>query len=279
MSAMGQKRTSRPSFDHLVGGSEQRRRHREAERFCSLEVEHELDLGGPHDRQVGGLLALENPPGIDADLPIGIGYAAPVAAQAAGHDGFAHGIHRRQPMTSRKRDQSFPFGVEKCAGTNKQGTCPALGERCKGWFDVGVAADIENDELSPNSLCRRLYVLSLCLGFSCVRVDEYGDCCGLGRKLEQQFESLCPYFAGEKVHACDVAARPVEAGDEAPLNRIASAREDDWYCFGCGLGRECRNVVADDYRHPSVKQISDESWQSIRLIFCRAEFNRDVLTI
>jgi hypothetical protein len=39
-------------------------------RLRGLEVEHELKFGGLHDRQVGGLLALENPSGIDASLAI-----------------------------------------------------------------------------------------------------------------------------------------------------------------------------------------------------------------
>ena len=42
------------SFDHLVGAGEQRRRHSEAERFRSLEVDHELILGRLLHGQVGG---------------------------------------------------------------------------------------------------------------------------------------------------------------------------------------------------------------------------------
>ena len=49
-----------PSFDHLVGAGEERRRHREAARFGSLEVEHQLVLGRRLHRQVGGLLALKD---------------------------------------------------------------------------------------------------------------------------------------------------------------------------------------------------------------------------
>jgi hypothetical protein len=53
-------------FDHLVGAGEQRQRHGEAERPGGLEVDDQLDLGGLLNRQVGGLLALENPAGIEA---------------------------------------------------------------------------------------------------------------------------------------------------------------------------------------------------------------------
>jgi hypothetical protein len=37
---------------HLVSEREQRRRDFEAERFCGFEIDHELEFGRLHDRQV-----------------------------------------------------------------------------------------------------------------------------------------------------------------------------------------------------------------------------------
>ena len=49
-------------FDHLIGAGEQRRWDFEAERLRGLEVDHQLDLGGLLNWQVGGLgAALEYP--------------------------------------------------------------------------------------------------------------------------------------------------------------------------------------------------------------------------
>ena len=47
-------------LDNLVGASEQRRRHIQAERPRSLEIDHQLVLGRCLCRQVGRLLALED---------------------------------------------------------------------------------------------------------------------------------------------------------------------------------------------------------------------------
>jgi len=45
-------------FDHLVGDSEQRWWHREAECFGGLEVDHKLELGRLLDWKIGQLFAL-----------------------------------------------------------------------------------------------------------------------------------------------------------------------------------------------------------------------------
>src|ERR1700737_3185148 len=82
------------SLDHLVGAAEQRYWKGEPERLSGLEVDHELDFRGLLDRQLGGLLALENPAGIDADLAKGIGRAGPIAHHPAGHGVLAKWVAR-----------------------------------------------------------------------------------------------------------------------------------------------------------------------------------------
>jgi hypothetical protein len=59
----GTKLTKSPRrlFDHLVGAAEQRKRDGEAERLGRREVDEKLNFRGLLDRQVGRLLALENP--------------------------------------------------------------------------------------------------------------------------------------------------------------------------------------------------------------------------
>src|SRR5262245_48765270 len=72
MSAMGQKRTSRSLFDHLVGAILHRLRDGNAERLRGLEVEEQLDFACLLHRQVGGFLALENTTNVPASEAVGI---------------------------------------------------------------------------------------------------------------------------------------------------------------------------------------------------------------
>src|SRR5215469_12578455 len=53
------------SFDHLVGDSEQHRRHVEANYPGRLQVDDEFELGRLHDGQVSRLGALEDLSGVD----------------------------------------------------------------------------------------------------------------------------------------------------------------------------------------------------------------------
>src|SRR5262245_66583998 len=91
------------SLDHLVSDSEQSWREANAECLRGVQVDHELELGRLHHRQVAGLFALENAAGIDTSQAICISDARSVAHQTADFREVAQKIDRRPPMVSRQR--------------------------------------------------------------------------------------------------------------------------------------------------------------------------------
>src|SRR5262249_42098839 len=71
------------SLDHLVGPGEQRRRHIEAQRLRSLEVNDEIELRGPLHRQLAGLFAFEDAARIDAGPALSVEETRTIAHQPA----------------------------------------------------------------------------------------------------------------------------------------------------------------------------------------------------
>src|SRR5215471_17437853 len=77
-------------------------------------------------------------------------------------------------------------------------------------------------------------------------------------------------FSRLKDYPCDVAARMVEAGDEALSHRTATANEHDWNRCGCGHHRaNCQNI-SDDDGWPPTNEVDRQPRQPIRLIVAPA---------
>src|SRR5215471_10528161 len=84
-------------------------------------------------------------------------------------------------------------------------------------------------------------------------------------------------FSRLKDYPCDVAARMVEAGDEALSHRIATANEDDRNRCGCGHHRaSCQNIPDDD-GWPPTNEIGCQHRQPIRLIVAPTIVDGNVL--
>ena len=82
-------------FDHLAGFDEQRRRHRQSERLGGLQIDHEIEFGRLHDRQVGGFFAFEDATDIGSGVLVALGDVGPIADQPSGDRVFAKLIDRR----------------------------------------------------------------------------------------------------------------------------------------------------------------------------------------
>ena len=78
-----QKPTSLGLLDNLVRTGNQRGRHGEAKRLGGLEVNRKLILGRRLDRQVGGLLALEDAIDISSGAPVWIDRIGSIRVQTS----------------------------------------------------------------------------------------------------------------------------------------------------------------------------------------------------
>src|SRR5438477_2416777 len=86
---------SSSSLDHLVGVSEERLRHGEAERLGGLEVNYQLEFGRFLYRQIGGISTLEDSSDVNTGFAKDRREAHSIANQAAGLDALALNIDRR----------------------------------------------------------------------------------------------------------------------------------------------------------------------------------------
>src|SRR5262245_47764049 len=96
----------------------------------------------------------------------------------------------------------------------------------------------------------------------------------------QQPKLLCPKLRRNEGDTGDVAARLVETGDEAELNRVAAGYEDYRDRRSRRLGYNCRgDVMRSDHRHRTTYQIGCEVGQSLDLVLRPAILDHDILAL
>jgi hypothetical protein len=188
-----------------------------------------------------------------------------VASQTTRRDKLAYRVARRQRMPSRQRDDPFPIGKHERAADNEQRTGATRGEGRECGLDVIVRANIDNGEPLADRLRSRFQVVSFRHSVG-TRGHKNGNGRRGGHQLAQQFQSLRAQPSGEKTHACDVPARPVEACDKAVPDRVAPGGEDDRHRRGHGLGRESRKNISDDHGDRSASEIGRQSRQLITVV-------------
>ena len=180
------------------------------------------------DRQVGGLFALEDASGIDADLTISIRNVRSVAHQPAGLNIITLGKNRRNGMACRCDGKLHAPGVEKRVGANEDGIGALTHKTFKGSIDLAKGAGMEDLDLDPKGGSSRLYIFHRGLGGGRVgRIDENSHTCRSRHHFAQQPEPLCSQLGNEKIDTRRVAPRLGEAGDQTkPDGVVANAKDD-----------------------------------------------------
>jgi len=101
------------SLDDLVCSRQQRFRDGEAEGFGGFEVDDQIKFRDLLYRQVGGFLAFQDAPGVDANLAVDIAEAAAIAHQTTGQSKFTICEQRGQRVRGRNRRNLFRAPVEE----------------------------------------------------------------------------------------------------------------------------------------------------------------------
>src|SRR5262249_23740115 len=123
MSALGQKRTLSTLLDHLVGASDQRRRHCKTECLCSAEVDSKVELCRKFNRKIARLLAFQYPSDIDAGTAISVRGTSTITDQSSGGGGAAKRKARRNCVECGKPNQLVAVGAKKCTSSHKSLKC------------------------------------------------------------------------------------------------------------------------------------------------------------
>ena len=115
---------------------EQHWRHVDAERPRRLQVDDELELGRLHDWQVGGLGALENVAGIDADLTKHVHNVGSVAHQSADCDMITIRISRRNFFARRQSGKLRTAAGEEAVASDEESIGSLARKGRKGRIDL-----------------------------------------------------------------------------------------------------------------------------------------------
>src|SRR5215831_3438490 len=163
---------STPSFDHLVGSTEQRRWNFQAECFCRVEVDHELEFRRLQHRQVCRSGTLENPPSIDAKLTIRVSSFVTVTDESARVGEIASLVDRGHSITHRQCHEQTAAATEKWIRCDDKRAITLLHQfpECAGEFSFDTCR--QDVQLTPNHARSFLHVLHLELTVGIFRVYQ-----------------------------------------------------------------------------------------------------------
>jgi hypothetical protein len=88
-------------------------------------------------------------------------------------------------------------------------------------------------------------------------------------------------FRGQKIHASDVAARPIEAGYQTQPNWVVDSREDDRNRRSRVFGRERRRWATrrEEHCHSEIGELSRECRQLVVAAFRPAKSYRQIMAL
>jgi len=177
-------------------------RDREAERLGGLQVDHQIQLRGTLDRQLGRPFALENATGVDTGLPPSIKKVGSIAHKTTLFGSLAPRVSHRHSIARGQRRDLIAVNVKKPIATHEECVSSLLNEIDKGRPDLAWATCIHMEQVHPKSSRCYLDVSRLGLNKNWIgRIVEVTDRPGRRNQLEQQLKALCGHFGQDEVDA------------------------------------------------------------------------------
>ncbi len=154
-----------------------------------------------------------------------------------------------------------------------------LDQLVEGGFERMVGSRILENDPASQLVGRRLQLHRVGVDARAARIDQHADHAGARLDLQQQFHSLDVELRRQPGHACGVAARPVEAGDQAAFHRVCDGGENDRDGVGGFFRGKRRYRTSGGNDHPDIiaDQLSGKRGKPVVAIVRCAIFDRDGL--
>ena len=181
-------------------------------------------------------------------------------------------------MARRQCDELLASAEKKRICAEREHANALLTEACEGSVDLSDRDGIQDVDLHPQRERRLLGGSRNGWRIRIIGIDEHTADNHVGDELVHQAERFLAQAAREKVYTGHIAAGPVEARDQAELNRVDAVGKDDRYRRRHplrGNGRSGR-TGGKDHSHLATNQIGGERGQPIVLAVGPAVFNRDI---
>src|SRR5713101_7054140 len=206
-------------LNDLIRPEQERLRNRQPEGLGGFEVDHQLELLRPLDRQLGGLRTVQDLRDEDARPAKGLSETGPVGQQAAGLSELGEERHRRQPLlTPEDRDaHSMVEDDRRREDDHRAGTVAARGLH-RG-IELGSGASLECLELDPKGFCRAFGHSKL--GRIADGIPNESDARQAGNDLPEELKLLGAQLREIKKDAGHVTAGPCERLRISQRDRIA----------------------------------------------------------
>src|SRR5215831_9618690 len=112
-------------------------------------------------------------------------------------------------------------------------------------------------------------------------IEQIANHTNTGDQFLSQFDALRPERRSKNCHSRDVAARLVEAWNEAEFHRIADCGKDNWNRRGRSLGSESsrRTAGREKERHGQADEFCRQRWQTVVMPFRPAESDCEIASL